>query len=56
MIKMTKDGITKYVPENEIQKYEEWGFKRKSHKPEPMILPKEAQKTKDTQKDTKEDK
>ncbi|MCM1338907.1 MAG: hypothetical protein NC191_04490 [Muribaculaceae bacterium] len=38
MVKITKDGITKFVPEKELQHYTDLGFKKAGHKPEPMVI------------------
>lgn len=45
MIKVRKDGITKFIPERDLQEYKDWGFKVVEHKPEPMVIePKEEAK------------
>lgn len=50
MIKITKDGITKFVPEKELQRFTDLGFKKaEQHKPEPMVI----EETKEQQKETK---
>lgn len=49
MLKVRKDGITKFIPENEYQKYKDWGYvklEEKLHKPEPMVIKEEEPKTK----------
>ncbi len=51
MVKIKKDGIVKNVPNNELQKYLDLGFKKlaeaepKPNKPEPMVI-KEEKETK----------
>lgn len=48
MIKIYKQGITRIIPEKELQKYENFGYKqvKETHKPEPMVIEKET-KTKE---------
>jgi hypothetical protein len=41
MVKVTKDGISKFVKETDVQKFEDLGFKVaeiKINKPEPMVI------------------
>lgn len=38
MLKVTKEGITKFIDERDLQDYENMGFKQENHKPEPMII------------------
>lgn len=55
MIKITKDGITKFVPEKQLQTYEDLGFKKVEHKPEPMVIKDEpkGEETKETKTKSK---
>lgn len=55
MIKVKKDGITKFVPEKQLQTYEDLGFKRVEHKPEPMVIKEEpkGEEPKDTKAKSK---
>lgn len=50
MIKVIKDGITRFISERDLQEYKDWGFKVVEHKPEPMIIKEEPKE------DVKEDK
>ncbi len=38
MLKVTKEGITKFIDERDLQDYENMGFKQENRKPEPMII------------------
>ena len=41
MVKVTKDGITRFISERELQRFYDWGYKKvelKTHTPEPMIV------------------
>lgn len=51
MIKVYKQGITRIIPENEQQKYENFGYRKvkETHKPEPMVI-KDDQKAATTKK------
>lgn len=51
MIKVYKQGITRIIPEKELQKYENFGYRKveEAHKPEPMVI-KDDQKTAKTTK------
>lgn len=48
MIKIYKQGITRIIPEKELQKYENFGYQQvaEKHNPEPMVIEKET-KTKE---------
>lgn len=41
MLKIRKQGITKYIVEKDLQRFQDLGFEiveEKQHKPEPMII------------------
>ena len=38
MLKVTKEGKTKFIDERDLQDYENMGFKQENHKPEPMVI------------------
>lgn len=38
MVKVTKEGITKFVSERDLQDYLNMGFVQDTHKPEPMVI------------------
>jgi len=40
MIKVYKQGITRIIPERDLQKYENFGYQKvdEKHKPEPMVI------------------
>lgn len=51
MFKIRKQGITKYIVEKDLQRFQDLGFEiveEKQHKPEPMIIeePKTEEKPK----------